>query len=173
MEVELKQQEAAMDIVIEKVPYEKKLIMRNLMELYNYDFSVYEDEDVNEFGLYDYERLDYYWTEEGRFPYLIKVDSKIAGFALIRMIEGNDSEIERNSIAEFFIMKKYRRKGIGAEVAQRVFRMFEGKWEIFVVGANTPAISFWENIINGYSNGVYAQESNDSGDGIIFTFANK
>ena len=51
-----------------KVSYEQKTVLRNLMELYQYDMSKYEAEsenDVNEYGLYDYKYLDHYWTEEG------------------------------------------------------------------------------------------------------------
>ena len=57
-----------------KVSYEQKTVLRNLMELYQYDMSKYEAEsenDVNEYGLYDYKYLDHYWTEEGRYPYFV------------------------------------------------------------------------------------------------------
>lgn len=52
-----------------RVSFEKKMILRNLMELYQYDMSDFEDDeedDVNEYGLFDYMFLDHYWTEEGR-----------------------------------------------------------------------------------------------------------
>ncbi len=40
-------------------------------------------------GLYDYMYLDHYWTEEGRHPFFIRVDGKLAGFALVREIGTN------------------------------------------------------------------------------------
>jgi predicted acetyltransferase len=70
-----------------KVSYQKKAVLRNLMELYQYDTSEYEDDsdnDVNEFGQYDYKYLDNYWTEEGRHPFFVIKSGKLAGFVLVR-----------------------------------------------------------------------------------------
>jgi predicted acetyltransferase len=77
-------------ITIQKVEYDHKSTLRNLLELYKYDFSEFDPEDVNENSLYDYMYLDHYWTEEGRHPFFIRVDGKLAGFALVRMMGKND-----------------------------------------------------------------------------------
>jgi len=57
---------------IEIIPVEKdqKEILRNLLEKYEYDFSQYNQRDVNNLGLFGYDYLDNYWTEENRFPFL-------------------------------------------------------------------------------------------------------
>ncbi|HEY8415220.1 MAG TPA: hypothetical protein VIK99_05545, partial [Thermaerobacter sp.] len=51
------------------VAYEDKSVLANLMHLYKYDLSVYdddpEDRDVNAHGLFTYRYLDHYWTEPG------------------------------------------------------------------------------------------------------------
>ena len=57
---------------IVRVEEEQREILAHLIELYEYDFSEYEDSDVNSYGLYGYSYLDYYWTEENRHPYFIK-----------------------------------------------------------------------------------------------------
>ncbi|WP_248061006.1 GNAT family N-acetyltransferase [Paenibacillus silvae] len=57
----------------------------------------------------DYKYLDHYWTEDGRYPFLIKVDDKLVGFALVRDIGKNESDQTVYWMAEFFVMKKYRR----------------------------------------------------------------
>ena len=61
-----------MDIEIIKVVEEEREILARLIELYEYDFSEYENSDVNFLGLYGYTYLDYYWTENRRFPILYK-----------------------------------------------------------------------------------------------------
>ena len=61
----------------------EKSILRQLMEFYAYEFSRYDHADVNEHGYYGYTYLDHYWTEEGRHPFFIKVDRKLAGFVLV------------------------------------------------------------------------------------------
>lgn len=115
------------DVEILRVSFEQKIILRNLMELYQYDMSQYEDEcdsDVNEYGLYDYKYLDHYWTEEGRHPFFVMKSGKLAGFVLVREIKVADTT-SKYSVAEFFILRKYRRQGIGREVAYKVFEMFK------------------------------------------------
>ena len=123
------------------------------MELYNYDFSEFEDNDVNEFGLFGYEYIDHYWTENGRYPFIIKVNENIAGFALIR--EVGIKEERGHTIAEFFILKKYRRKSIGKKAAFYIFNMFPGKWKIAQIEENIPAQNFWLKIIKEYTNGEF------------------
>ena len=76
------------------------------MQFYIYDFSKYIDADVEETGRFNDYPLDKYWTEDNHFAYLIKVADQYAGFVLIKSV---DSETEKYfTIAEFFIMKKYR-----------------------------------------------------------------
>jgi hypothetical protein len=98
-------------IVEMKVAIEKKAILRNLMELYQYDMSQFEDDsdnDVNEYGLFDYKYLDHYWTEKGRHPFFMMKSGKLVGFVLVREINETVNKQQKFSIAEFFILRKYR-----------------------------------------------------------------
>ena len=63
---------------IVKAKKEDRDTIMNLLEKYLYEFSQWEKTDVNENGLYGYEYLDCYFEEKNRFPYLIKIDDKIA-----------------------------------------------------------------------------------------------
>jgi predicted acetyltransferase len=89
-----------MNISIMPVSKDEKEILRNLLEKYNYEFSQYENTDVNDLGLYGYDWLDIYWTEENRFAYFIKIDNKLAGFVMIS--DYKEIKIETNySMSEF------------------------------------------------------------------------
>ncbi|MCL2362290.1 MAG: GNAT family N-acetyltransferase [Defluviitaleaceae bacterium] len=163
-------------MIIEVVPAEKtqKSVLRQLMELYNYDFSEYTNEDVDEHGLYGYSYLDHFWTEEARYPFFIKVDSCFAGFVLV----GTFCRYTNNkaySIAEFFVLKKYRKMNIGKTAAKHVFDLFKGEWEVRVLHANKPALPFWHKVINEYTNGSFTLHSMpiSDWDGIGYTFNNK
>ena len=68
--------------IIEAKKEDRDTVM-NLLEKYLYEFSQWEKTDVNDNGLYGYEYLDCYFEEKNRFPYLIKVDGKLAGFILV------------------------------------------------------------------------------------------
>jgi predicted acetyltransferase len=148
-----------MNIEIVEVPYEQKSILQHLLELYHYDFSEIDGDELNEYGLYGYKYLDQYWTEEGRIPLFIKVDGKYAGFVLINAyhLGFHASGMDTRSIAEFFVMRKYRHKGIGKYVAKTVFNRYPGSWEVRQTAANTAAQTFWRNVIREYTHGTYEE----------------
>ncbi|MDN4074889.1 GNAT family N-acetyltransferase [Fictibacillus terranigra] len=75
-----------------------------------------------------------------------------AGFALIRKQHGI------YHMSEFFVLKKYRKQGIGKEAAFAVFQQFPGDWDIAQIPQNKPAQAFWTNIIHDYTNGDFADQ---------------
>jgi len=135
-------------------------VIKNLMQFYIYDFSEYMDYDVEEDGLYKaYPDLEEYWNEKkGMFPYVIKRGEKYVGFVLVKK---NKSDQEYFSVAEFFIMKKYRRSGIGKAAAKQLFTLYKGDWQVHQRESNIPAQEFWRNVINEYTNGQFLERFED------------
>jgi predicted acetyltransferase len=128
-------------------------IIKNLVPFYIYDISYEMDWDCNEDGRWDgLEDLLEYWEKDLHHPYLIKLDEKIVGFALLRPYP---YEYDRNEIGEFFIAKKFTRKGIGTQVTKYLFDTYRGKWLIRVLKDNNSALSFWNKIIGEYTNGQF------------------
>ncbi len=52
-------------------------------------------------------------------------------------------------------MKKYRKKGVGKYVAQKIFDMFPGGWEVSVWSNNMAAQCFWKSVVEAYTQGKY------------------
>lgn len=163
-------------IDVVEVTEDQKFILRQLIELYEYDFSEYNSQDVNKYGLYGYKYLDHYWTDQDRHPFFVLVDNVLAGFVLINnhcYLQKNDAK----SVAEFFIMRKYRRSGIGSVVATKIFDMFCGDWEVLQHGNNDPSKTFWKNVIEKYTKGHYellnVETESWKGQGFIFNNAVK
>ncbi len=150
-----------MDFELIKATIEYKNVIKKLMQFYMYDFSEYLKTDVEDDGSFAaYPHLEDYWTEENnRFPYIILKDQKYVGFALVRFTESE----ERNyfSIAEFFIMKKYRREGIGKSIAAQIFNLHKGYWEVYQKESNKPAQIFWSRIIDEYTKGQFEERLED------------
>ncbi len=143
-----------MKITIEPVEKDEKEILRNLLEKYKYEFSQYDDTDVNNLGLYGYEYVDNYWTEENRYPFFIKVDGKLAGFIMVN--DYPEVEIETNySMSEFFVMYKYRGYGVGKYAAKYIFDKLRGKWQLKIHPKNSISEKFWIKIIDEYTKGNY------------------
>jgi len=149
-----------MEIRINPASLEEKSILRHLLELYAYDFSEFSGEDVDNHGLYGYNYLDNYWTETGRYPFLVRINDKLAGFALIRTIIENGST-PYYSMAEFFIMKKYRKCGAGRSAAIQIFDLFRGSWQIAEWEDNKPAQAFWRKVVSEYTNGNFDESYRD------------
>lgn len=145
-----------MDLRIVAIPKEDKEVLHHLMQFYCYDFSEFIDVNVEDDGLYGkYPNLEDYWVDvNNRFPYMIKLEGKLAGFVLVRYIESEDRPAYY-SIAEFFIMKKYRRLGLGKATAIQVFDTHKGKWEVFQLEKNVPAQLFWTDVIRQYTSGSF------------------
>jgi predicted acetyltransferase len=53
----------------------------------------------------------------------------------------------RFRLAEFFILKRYRRTGIGLHAAQALFDRFRGRWQLSILARNAPAIAFWRRVL--------------------------
>jgi predicted acetyltransferase len=127
---------------VEVVParLEDKGVVRQLVELYLHDFSEFDDRDVTDHGLFGYRYLDHYWTEPDRHPFLFRVDGHWAGFAFVRTADAS-------SIAEFFVLRKYRRDGVGTAAARAIFQRFPGPWTVEQIANNADARTFWHHAI--------------------------
>lgn len=151
-----------MIVQIIEASVEQKSVLERLMQLYLYDFSEIEGGDSNRSGLFEYKYLDLYWTESSRSPFLIYVDDEIAGFVLVNSHTYLHQKGEAKSVAEFFVMRKYRRQGIGKMVAFHIFDKFPGKWEVPQTKRNVAAQRFWRSVIGEYTLGQFAETIMDN-----------
>lgn len=132
---------------------EEKAAVTNLFQLYIHDFSeLWSGTDEGELGadglFAPYPHLDAYWGEDTRIPLLVRVDGRLAGFALINARSHSGLAVDHN-VAEFFIARKHRRAGIGTTAAQTIFQRWPGLWEAAVARRNAGALAFWRKAVKG------------------------
>jgi predicted acetyltransferase len=77
------------------------------------------------------------------------------GFAMVR--RRSAASPTEYSMAEFFISRPWRRRGIGAEAVRLLFDRFAGQWLISEHVRNTAAVKFWRRVVSGYTNGKYQE----------------
>jgi len=146
-----------MNFTLLQASNDHKIVIQNLMQFYIYDFSEYVSYDVEDHGLFaPYPDLKDYWEgDNNKVPYIIKKNDKYVGFVLVKFINSKD----RNyfSIAEFFILKKYRHEGIGKAIAFKVFNLHKGQWEVYQKESNKPAQIFWNKVISEYTKGQFKE----------------
>ena len=157
-----------MKTTLENASIEKKALLERMLELYAYDFSNFTSDDINDQGEYGFKRLlRHHWTGKNPDPFVIKIDGKISGFAMV-LEDTKDKTL--HELKEFFILKKYRRYGIGKIAAKKIFNRFPGKWILSVLSNNKPAILFWEKVINEYTSGRFKVEKEIGSNKKLFKF---
>ena len=102
-----------MNVQLVEASLEQKPVLHRLMQLYLHDTSEFTGDDVNQEGLFTYRYFDEYWAEPDRVPFLVYCDAALAGFVLVNTYTVALAPGAGRSIAEFFIMRKYRRRGVG------------------------------------------------------------
>jgi predicted acetyltransferase len=54
---------------------------------------------------------------------------------------------EPNDMVEFFVLRRYRRCGVGGQAARALFARFPGEWQVRQIATNQPATAFWRRAI--------------------------
>jgi len=122
-----------------------------LLQLYAYDFSEILDMDVDERGRFDPPPLDDYFRHRRSHAFLFRVGGRLAGFALVRQRSRLSGDHNVCDVEEFFVMRKYRRAGVGERAARWLFDRFRGRWEVREKAENRAAIAFWRRVIRRYT----------------------
>lgn len=141
------------NIEVTPATQEQEPIITNLFELYVHDFSEFHHLDLGCNGRFGYEYLSQHWKKQGRHPFLIRVSGELAGFAFVKKGSELCGSPAVWDLAEFFVVRAYRRKGIGTRVAHELWRRFPGPWEIRVMPLNRVALRFWERAVESFLNG--------------------
>lgn len=122
-------------------------LIRNLYQFYSYESSDWEQEDVETDGRFyiHEEHLQRYWQEPGWSAHLILADGFIAGFLLIERSELPG--IDAPEFADLFILKRYRRQGIGRALVLQL--MGDGSpWLLRFYRHDEVALAFWQQLLS-------------------------
>lgn len=146
--MEMEREKASGQIEVIAAGPELEPILAQLLELYAHDFSEFYEIEIGPEGRFGYRSLPLYWSEPGRHAFLARVEGKLAGLVLVKRgseVSGKETVWD---MAEFFVLRGYRRRGIGTQIAHEVWRRFPGAWEVRVVESNVSAHNFWVRAIS-------------------------
>jgi predicted acetyltransferase len=131
-----------------------RLALQRMLELYQYELSDIWDQDLDARGEYGY-ALDRFWAGDGCRAFVATVSGHYAGFALA------DGAVKVGTsghwMDQFFVLKKYRRSGLGAALARRVFEALPGRWEVGQMADNAAARAFWRSTIAQHTGGAFTE----------------
>ncbi|MCI3132529.1 GNAT family N-acetyltransferase [Phenylobacterium aquaticum] len=153
-------------------------LIAGLAQFYIYDFSELEPTESDRFefdaagGLGELPHLDDHFTAPDRHALLILAGDRPIGFALLNTHSHRGGSVERN-MGEFFIARKYRRGGRGAEAVRQILAQYPGRWEVAVAERNLTARAFWPRAIEAAANVSQLEQLAGDGEhwsGPIWTF---
>ncbi|MGE8497950.1 MAG: GNAT family N-acetyltransferase [Pseudomonas sp.] len=151
------------DMTIELVPTgpEQADLIRNLYQFYAYESSDWEQEDVETDGRYYIHEPHFarYWTDPHWSANLLLADGVIAGFLLIEQSEL--AGLDALELADLFILKKYRRQGIGRALATQVLMDGTNPWLVRFYDQDEAAQAFWASVLDDLPRPVHAIELDD------------
>ena len=146
-----------MNITVASADAADEPVLRNLVQLYAYDFAEFMDWDLPDSGRYRDTAIDGCFDGAHRHPFLIRVDGRLAGFAIVDLRSRLTGEDGIRDVAEFFVTRKYRGRGVGNTAAQALFQRFGGRWEVRQTAQNTGALAFWRKVITRYTDGRFTE----------------
>ncbi len=112
-----------------------------------------------DYGLRTPELLVRWFRDERTHPLVILQGGQPVGFALVAwpLTATPTSQPSSYELAEFFIRRAYRRRGVGALAAALIFRRFAGDWRVQEAQRNQSAVAFWRRVIAEYTQGHYTE----------------
>ena len=144
-----------MDVEITSAQAGDEKRLEALFGLYAYDFSEILCLDVADDGHFALPPLGGYIGDARRHAFLFRVSGKLAGFALVEQRSRLTGDEGVNDVSEFFVMRRYRRHGVGRRAAAWLFDRFRGPWEVREKAENVAAIAFWRRAIGAYTAGRF------------------
>jgi predicted acetyltransferase len=128
-------------------------LLSNLLQLYIHDLSdVFPQVELGYDGRYSYDRLPLYWSDaQRRFAFVIRCDDRPAGFALATRGSPATPDPDVLDVAEFFVVRRHRRCGVGRAAAFLLWNLLAGKWTVRVLETNDGAVAFWRDVVAEYS----------------------
>jgi predicted acetyltransferase len=143
-----------MQLVCRKAEAEDFPALQQLLELYQYELSDIWHQELDAQARYGYD-LSRHKQAERFFGHIALEGTQYVGFALVAPAAVTRSE--GSWMEQFFVLKRYRRSGVGLQLAQHVFLSHPGLWEVGQMPANTAARGFWRSVIGTVTGGQFTE----------------
>jgi len=113
---------------------------------------------LGEVGHREPDQLQRWFMDASATLLTILDDGQPAGFALV----ARDARAVRESdyrMAEFFVAKPHRRRGVGRSAVRLILNRFAGRWEIVEYARNPNAVKFWRSVVATYTHGDFRERN--------------
>jgi predicted acetyltransferase len=101
---------------------------------------------------------------------LIFSDDQLAGFALATRGSPATGDPSHLDVAEFFVLRSCRQRGVGARAAHTLWDRLPGHWVVRAAARNAPAVVFWRRTVGAYAQGKHSERTVELGGGMRHVF---
>jgi predicted acetyltransferase len=155
-----------MEIDLEVVDVASLPTLAALAQLYQYDFSEIEGGVTGLDGRFSYlDDLEDRLVVPDATAWLFRlIDPQfhvetLAGFALVLPVTDGSANW---AIDEFFVLRKYRRLGVGRAAATAIVKSAPGTWVVQGTRNNVNARMFWDKVVEEVAFGTPTRAENDA-----------
>lgn len=120
--------------------------------------GVFNTTSLGEIGYSTEDQLARWFGDSSVHPLVILRGREPVGFAMVARggaAPGRPRVDYR--MAEFFVGRTHRRRGIGGLAVELILNRFAGRWEIIEYLRNPGAVSFWRRVVTNYTQGRYQE----------------
>jgi predicted acetyltransferase len=151
-----------MPVSIHVADKDEQPVIEHLMQLYLHDFFEFDTVEMQSNGQYHYPYLNFYWQDSNRLPFLIRKNGQLAGFALVRRETRALAGQPELNLAEYFILRRLRRLGVGREAAIQLWNLLPGSWTVKVLKSNPGGYRFWKKALSQYKKQGFAEATHQT-----------
>jgi predicted acetyltransferase len=128
---------------------------------------------LGEVGHREPDQVAHWFADPQAHPFVIAQAAERVGFALVvrgsgPTVAGSVPRPGRPSaataataacyrMAEFFVSRPNRGRGVGQGAARLIFERFAGRWEIIEYLRNPDAVRFWRRVVSRYTQGRFEE----------------
>lgn len=117
---------------------------------------------LGEFGHREPDQVAHWFADPQAHPLVIAQAAERVGFALV--VRGSGPGAAAGAppgasyrMAEFFVSRPNRGRGVGQGAARLILDRFAGRWEIVEYLRNPDAVRFWRRVVSGYTQGRFEE----------------
>jgi predicted acetyltransferase len=114
---------------------------------------------LTEVGHTEPDQLANWFADLTAHPLVVLHEGQSVGFALVRRETsharaGNPAFM----MAEFFVARAHRRRGIGHAAMRLIIDRYAGRWHIMEYQRNLQATAFWRSVVREYTAGKFQEQ---------------
>jgi predicted acetyltransferase len=120
--------------------------------------GVFSMTSLGEIGYSESDQLARWFVDSTVTPLVIVRGPDPVGFAMVATggaTPGGPAVDYR--MAEFFVARTWRRRGVGRLAVELILNRFAGRWQITEYLRNPVAVAFWRRVVANYTQGRYQE----------------